>query len=94
LETGPLVVLEAFGAGTPILGANLGGSAELVTDDVDGMLVAPNGPAAWAAAIRGLAEEPGRVTALRAGIRPPRTMDDVAAEMAALYRTVLADGAG
>ncbi len=30
LETGPLVALEAFAAGVPVLGANLGGIAELV----------------------------------------------------------------
>src|SRR4029079_1538678 len=31
LETGPLVVYEAFGTGTPVLGAHFGGIAELVT---------------------------------------------------------------
>ena len=41
LETGPLVALEAFAAGTPVLGANLGGIAELVRNEIDGFLVAP-----------------------------------------------------
>jgi glycosyltransferase involved in cell wall biosynthesis len=36
LETGPLVVMEAFAAGIPVLGSKLGGIAELVTDGVDG----------------------------------------------------------
>ena len=30
METGPIVVLEAHAVGTPVLGANLGGIAELV----------------------------------------------------------------
>ena len=51
LETGPLVVLKSFAAGIPVLGTRLGGIAELVTDGVDGMLFAPDDPAAWCFAI-------------------------------------------
>jgi glycosyltransferase involved in cell wall biosynthesis len=91
LETGPLVVLEAFAAGTPVLGARLGGIAELVSNQVDGLLIPPEDPAAWASAITALAAAPKRVAELRAGIRPPRTMDDVGQDMAGLYRTLLAD---
>ena len=86
LETGPLVVLEAFAAGVPVLGANLGGIAELVTDGQDGLLVAESTPAAWATALARLTAAPELVTRLRQGVRPPRTAADVAAEMAALYR--------
>lgn len=93
LETGPLVVLEAFAARTPVLGARLGGIAELVTDGVDGVLVEPDSSAAWAAAIAALAGAPERVGRLRAGIRPPRTMQDVARLMAGHYDTLLADAA-
>jgi glycosyltransferase involved in cell wall biosynthesis len=94
LETGPLVVLEAFAAGTPVLGARLGGIAELVGDGIDGMLVPPEDPGAWAAAIAALADDPQRVAQLRAGIYPPRTMTDVADDMAELYQTLLADAGG
>lgn len=94
LETGPLVVLEAFAAGTPVLGARLGGIAELVSDQVDGLLIPPEDPGAWASAIAALAAAPERVARLCAGIRPPRTMDDVARDMAGLYRTLLADVEG
>jgi glycosyltransferase involved in cell wall biosynthesis len=90
-ETGPLVVLEAFAAGTPVLGARLGGIAELVSDQVDGLLVQPDDPGPWAATIAALAKAPLRVAGLRAGIRPPRMMADVARDMAALYRTLAAD---
>jgi glycosyltransferase involved in cell wall biosynthesis len=93
LETGPLVVLEAFAAGTPVLGARLGGIAELVGDQIDGLLIPPGDPEAWASAIAALAAAPERVAALRGAIRPTRTMDDVARDMAKLYRTLLADAA-
>lgn len=88
LETGPLVVLEAFDAGTPVLGARLGGIAELVADRIDGVLVPPEEPALWAAAIRDLATRPAEIARLRAGIRPPRTIEAVADEMAEIYRSL------
>jgi len=90
LETGPLVVLEAFAAGTPVLGSRLGGIAELVTDGVDGVLLPADDIAAWASAIATLAADRARMRALRAGVRPPRTMADVAREMALLYRGLAA----
>ncbi len=89
LETGPLVALEAFAAGVPVLGANLGGIAELVRDGVDGVLVTPNDAAAWAATIRRLAENRDVVDGLRAGIVPPRTMDAAADDMAKIYTRIL-----
>jgi glycosyltransferase involved in cell wall biosynthesis len=94
LETGPLVVLEAFAVGTPVLGARLGGIAELVSDEIDGLLIPPEDLGAWASTIATLAAAPERVARLRAGIQPPRTMDEVAHDMAQLYRTLLAEAGG
>jgi glycosyltransferase involved in cell wall biosynthesis len=88
LETGPLVALEAFAAGVPVLGSDIGGLKELVTSGVDGVLIAPNTPGAWAAEIAALAHDLARVASLRAGVRPPRTTEDVAREMAAIYESL------
>lgn len=85
LETGPLVVLEAFAAGTPVIGTRLGGIAELVTDGTDGILLPVDDARAWARALANLAASPEDLRRLRAGVRPPRTMADVAREMACLY---------
>lgn len=90
LETGPLVVLEAFAAGTPVLGSRLGGIAELVTDGVDGVLLPADDIPAWAAAIAALAADAARMRVLRAGVRSPRTIADVAREMASIYRGLAA----
>jgi glycosyltransferase involved in cell wall biosynthesis len=89
METGPLVALEAFAAGVPVLGANHGGIAELVRDGVDGILVAPNDPLIWAATINRLANERHVIDRLRTGIAPPRTMDGAADDMAKLYARIL-----
>jgi glycosyltransferase involved in cell wall biosynthesis len=88
LETGPLVVLEAFAAGVPVIGSRLGGIAELVRDGVDGVLVRPGSPAAWVEALGGLLREPHRVAEMRARVQPPRTAAAVASDMLSLYQRV------
>ncbi len=88
LETGPLVVLEAFAAGIPVLGSRLGGIAELVKDGENGILVEADSVAAWAAALNRLSRESELLRRLRSGVRPPRTMADVAEEMLALYHSI------
>jgi glycosyltransferase involved in cell wall biosynthesis len=85
LETGPLVVLEAFAAGVPVVGSGLGGIAELVQHDVNGLLVPADSLEGWRRAFRRLLDEPELLTRLRAGVRPPRSMDAVARDMEAVY---------
>jgi glycosyltransferase involved in cell wall biosynthesis len=89
METGPLVVLEAFAAGRPVVGSNLGGIAELVRDGVDGLLVWPGDVEGWRAALERCVGEVGLLDRLRRGIRPPRTMVDVAREVQEVYKSVL-----
>jgi len=85
LETGPLVALEAFSAGVPVLGADRGGIAELVQDGINGILFPPDDVDALAGALSKIAAAPERLDKLRAGISKPRTMRDVADEMAQIY---------
>ena len=89
LETGPLVVYEAFAAGVPVIGSRLGGIAELVTHERDGLLVRAEDAPAWRAVFAGIASDKSILAKLREGIRPPRTMAEVAADMSQLYRQVL-----
>jgi len=89
LETGPLVVLESFAAGTPVIGSNLGGVAELVSHDHDGWLVPHADISAWTNALRRLANEPHELDRLRAGVRSPRSTDDVARDMIGVYQAIV-----
>jgi glycosyltransferase involved in cell wall biosynthesis len=89
LETGPLVVLEAFAACVPVLGADLGGVAESVQHGVNGLLVEPDSVRGWCQAIQRCVEEATLLAQLRNGIRPPRGMDIVAQEMLTVYGQVL-----
>jgi glycosyltransferase involved in cell wall biosynthesis len=54
----PNVLVEAMAAGVPVVSTRVSGIPELVTDGVDGLLVAPEDPDAVASALRRLAVEP------------------------------------
>jgi glycosyltransferase involved in cell wall biosynthesis len=85
-ETGPLVVLEAFAAGIPVIGWNIGGVAELVTHGGNGLLVEPPRVSSWTEMLQQCCDDTEKVRRLRNAIRPPRRMKTVAEEMAELYR--------
>jgi glycosyltransferase involved in cell wall biosynthesis len=90
LETGPLVVYEAFAAGRPVVGSDLGGISELVTDGTDGLLVEPSEPQKWAKVIRSLALDSTILKDLKRGVTPPRKMKDVARDMLSCYQELFA----
>jgi glycosyltransferase involved in cell wall biosynthesis len=89
LETGPLVVLEAFAAGTPVIAERHGGMAEIVRDGVDGLLIERGARTGWVDAFRRLARNPELRAGLKTGVRPPRTSRDVANDMLTLYRSLV-----
>jgi glycosyltransferase involved in cell wall biosynthesis len=88
LETGPLVVYEAFAHQVPVLGSRLGGIAELVRDGKDGWLVTAGDVTAWHNKLLEIVE--GQATLPLLASPPPasRTWDQVAVEMEAVYRAV------
>jgi glycosyltransferase involved in cell wall biosynthesis len=56
----PLFVLEAMSCGVPVVATDVGGTKEALRDGVDGFVVPPHEPAALAAALRKLIEDPDR----------------------------------
>lgn len=89
-ETGPLVVLEAFAAGLPVIGSRLGGIAELVQHEVNGMLVEPGSITEWADAFRRLAADSALYDRLCANVQAPRSIEAVADDMQVIYRRAAA----
>ncbi|MBW4646747.1 MAG: glycosyltransferase family 4 protein [Goleter apudmare HA4340-LM2] len=85
LETGPMVVLEAFAVGVPVIGSNLGGIAELVQSEVNGILVEPNSIEAWTQALQRLCQDRKLLKKLSTGIYQPQSMVAVAKEMQSIY---------
>ncbi len=90
LETGPMVALEAFAAGVPVIGSALGGLPHQITDNVDGLLVRPfSSVRRWADVLRLAALDRALGARLRSGVKPPRPMTAVAEDMFAIYADVL-----
>jgi glycosyltransferase involved in cell wall biosynthesis len=85
LETGPLVVYEAFAAALPVIGSNLGGIAELVRHGKNGMLLVHDRPEDWVRVIDLLGNSPAMVNRLAANVEAPRTMAHVADDMNGVY---------
>jgi glycosyltransferase involved in cell wall biosynthesis len=86
------VVVEGMAAGVPVIAANAGGPSEIVTHNVDGLLISPGDVRSLATAMRSLHDDPGlrstlasrgRVTAAK--YSPDRT----ARELIAVYEKVL-----
>jgi glycosyltransferase involved in cell wall biosynthesis len=89
-ENGPTVAIEAMAVGTPVIGTRLGNLAELITDGVDGCLVAPGDAADLAGAIARIARSPAIVDTWRANLGPARTMDEIAGDYERLYSELTA----
>jgi glycosyltransferase involved in cell wall biosynthesis len=60
IEGQPLVVLEAMAESRPVVATPVGGTGELVVDGTTGLLVPPRDPAALAAALGRLLDDPAR----------------------------------
>ncbi|NEP17892.1 MAG: glycosyltransferase family 4 protein [Leptolyngbya sp. SIO4C1] len=85
----PMVVLEGHACKLPVLGSNMGGIPELINDGVDGLLLPPSDPQAWADALAKLACDRAYLEQLQQGIRPVRRMQAEAADMAQVYQSLL-----
>ena len=90
METGPLVVLEAFSQRLPVIGSRRGGIAELVAHEKNGWLIPAGDVQAWVDALEMIALDRSRIVRARAAIGPVRTMSEVAFEHLSLYDKVLA----
>jgi glycosyltransferase involved in cell wall biosynthesis len=88
LETGPLAVYEAMAAGIPIIGSRLGGVAERVHENVDGLLFPPGDAKALARIICELLRFPEKLNWLKKNIRPQRTFDEMVRELDLLYQPI------
>jgi len=85
-ENSPIVIQEAFFHGRPILASNLGGMAEKITDEVDGLHFRAGSPEDLVDCMTRALTEPGLWDRLRSGIKPRLDHLGCAAEHLALYR--------
>jgi glycosyltransferase involved in cell wall biosynthesis len=85
LENSPLIIMEAQAAGLPVITTNLGGMAEMVRHDQDGLLFERKNVSDLAAQLRRLQNEPGLLAHLKAGVAPVKSLDEEFSELLPLY---------
>jgi glycosyltransferase involved in cell wall biosynthesis len=89
----PQAVLEALALEKPVIASDATGNAEILRHEVDGLLVSPEDPAAWARAVDRLLEDPALAARLAASGKR-RAREDFPFERTidrtlAVYRDVL-----
>jgi glycosyltransferase involved in cell wall biosynthesis len=89
LENSPLVIHEAFMAGVPVVGARIGGIADLVTHERTGWLYEPSSAAALAAVLARLIEQPERVNEMTDRLPHVKTIREDADEWEARYEALV-----
>lgn len=92
-ENAPLVILEAFRHGRPVICGNVGGMAEMVRDGVDGLHAPVGDPAGLAAVMRRAAADPALWHRLASGIQGPDTIAQVADRHLSLYQELMEQAA-
>ncbi len=89
-ENSPVVIQEAFACKRPVIASNMGGMAEKIKHGVNGLLVAPRNPQAWADTLLECAAANGLWEKLHASIPAPLSATEAAEEhlrsMGVIYR--------
>ena len=91
-ETSGIGAREALAAGIPVVASRLGGIPEYVRDGVNGLLFEPGRADQLAGLLQRLANEPGLLPRLRAGITSLRTLEEDVRATRAIYSAVQVSG--
>jgi hypothetical protein len=86
----PLIIHEAFAVQTPVIATRLGGMAEAVEHDVNGLLFEPKNVEDLICQLRRICEEPGLLRRLQAGIPEVKTIAREVDELVAFYARLVA----
>ena len=89
-ENAPVVIQEAFHHGRPIIASDIGGMAEKVRHDIDGLHFHVSNPESLAEAMTRAIREPELWERLRGGIRPPTSSDEAARRHVQLFERLIA----
>ena len=88
------VILESMAAGKPVIATNVGGSPEMVVNDITGYLVPPADSSAMAGAITALLQEPDKAKAMGAAgkrlVEEKFTVEIMVKSYERLYKSLVA----
>lgn len=88
-ETGPLVLLEAFSRGRPVVASRIGGMQEMILDGENGLLFEPGISHDLSFKMKIFAEKPSKIIEMAANILPVRSITENSLEMLNIYREAL-----
>jgi len=84
-ENTPLVIYSAMAAKCPVVASDFPGMTEVVKDGRNGLTFAPGDAQALRTALNRLVEEPGLLSRLSAGCKPPKSTVTYVAELLEAY---------
>jgi glycosyltransferase involved in cell wall biosynthesis/GT2 family glycosyltransferase len=85
-ENAPMVIFEAFATGTPVIASRLGGMANFVDHEGNGLLFRSGDAADLARQMDRCVVDKGLLTRLAAAVPEVKTVEENAAELEVLYR--------
>lgn len=88
-ENSPMTIHEAHLAGVPVVATNLGGMAEFIKPEINGLLFERGNSGDLAAKLRRLIEDPAEVDRLRAEMGYVKSSESEAEEWEQRYRSLL-----
>ena len=89
-DNGPQSVIETLGAGLPVIGSNIGGIPDFVTDGKNGMLFRPGDAHDLARAMEVVLADRTAIQNMRREIREPLAMDRHALKLSHIYGQMIA----
>lgn len=94
-ETFGLVVIEAYGCGTPVVASRIGSFEEIVEEGITGRKFSPGNPLELAAAVQGLLAQPAILAAMRTNVRnvflERYTMDNNLKQLVGIYERAIVE---
>jgi glycosyltransferase involved in cell wall biosynthesis len=91
-EISPLVILEAFAHGVPVVGADLRNLNSQVRHGVNGLLFRSGDAGDLARQLQRLVDEPDLLPTLAEGISPPCTVEEEVQEVERVYASIVRSG--
>lgn len=88
-ENSPNVILEAFACGTPVMASKLGGMAELIEHEVNGLLFEPDHIASLKDALERVISNPDQLMLWRRQIPQVKTTTEEMIELETIYADIL-----
>ena len=86
----PLVIREAFASDTPVIATDLGGMAEAVEQEVNGLLFERDNVEDLARQLQRIIDEPKLLEHLRVGLPPVKSIAEEVGELQTIYDSLMA----